>query len=93
MEPGFKNQGEGNFLLEVPGSPLNHCHGAGMAGMNDEFALAEECRRLAVEFNRYAATTTDAGRRQTLEQFATSYLALARSWLDIREAKEKLRQR
>jgi hypothetical protein len=80
------------FLLEVSRASLNYARGAGMAGMDDAFAQAEQCRRLASGFRAKAAETSDVEQQQqTLQELARHYDALSQSWFALADSRSKLR--
>jgi len=61
-----------------------------MLRMDDDGAQVREARRLAAEWRVKAAQATDETARKLMEQLATDYDILARTWLDIAQAKQRV---
>ena len=77
--------------LEVLRARVNDPRGAGMAGMDDAFAQAEVCRRLASELRTTAMATTSVPEQQATQELARHYDALANSWLQVAQTRKKLK--
>lgn len=58
--------------------------------MNDDTAKAEEGHRIAAEWRAKAHAAKDPASKQIMEQLATDYEMLARSWSDIAHSKRQL---
>ena len=55
--------------------------------MDEAYAKAEECRRLASEFTAKALTVKDAHQQQAANELARHFFELARSWLAVAESR------
>jgi len=58
--------------------------------MDDDKAKAEESSRVAAEWRVKAAMTKDPACKQIMQQLATDYEMIARSWFDIAHSKQQL---